>query len=101
MQEELIDFEPLLLWLYLFQWKKRINKALNHFTQYIENLKISFILLAMNYRKNSSDHRNTVSIKNKLFSLLLLQQHFKCEPSEKIKLLLKTCGDLAVVARGS
>lgn len=53
--------------------EKRINKALNHFTQYIENLNISVILLAMNYKKNSVVHRNTVPIKNKLFSLLLLQ----------------------------
>lgn len=93
-QEELIDFEPLFFWLYLFQHKKRRNKSLNHFTQYIENLKISFfILLAMNYRKNSIVHRNTVSIKNKLFSLLLSQQHLKSEPRQKLTLLLKTCGE--------
>lgn len=44
-----------------------MNKSLNHFIQYVENLKISFMFSAMNYRKGSIAQINTVSIKNKLF----------------------------------
>ena len=52
----------------------------------------------MNYRKSSIVHINTVSIKNKLLLLLLLQQHLKWEASQKVTLLLKTCGELARIS---